>query len=146
MRKTITLVAILAIALLTSCGTATANLPQLPETAKSVCHLYQNAKPKVVALREWAKANWNATVPGTDVAVIPAEVKATLTEFDTYLPQIDAAGKLICGFADSVDVVSPGGGAGAAIREKLKDVPWDKVLSATIKAVDIAVQYQQKKG
>jgi hypothetical protein len=137
-RKTFSwaLMALLLVLSLTSCTST--NLPQLPETAKSVCHLYENAKPKVVALRAWAVANWDATVPGTDVPVIPAEVKATLTEFDRYLPEIDAAGQLICGFT----APAPSGGVG----ERLKSVPWDKVLAVTVKAVDLAVQYQAKKG
>jgi hypothetical protein len=126
---------------LVSCGTVSPGVPrELPETAKAVCSLYQNTKPKVVAFRAWAVANWDAKVPGTDVPVISAEVKTTLVEFDRRLPQIDAAGKVICGFAEATSVTTNGTG----VREKLKNVPWDKVLAVTVKAVDLAIKYQGK--
>lgn len=142
MRKTLLVIfAVLTLA----CGTGSSLVrPELTETAKAVCDLYENAKPKVVALRSWAKLNWNATVPGTNTPVIPSEVKETLTEFDKYLPEIDAAGKLICSFADASSVAAANDGSSA--REKLKNVPWDKVLAVTVKAVDLAVRYQQGKG
>lgn len=139
MRKTLT-IALLAI-FLTSCSSTSIVPPQLTETAKSVCNLYENAKPKVIALREWAKLNWDAKVPGTDTPVIPSNVKATLKEFDSYLPEIDAAGKLICSFTGNTPTPEQ-----SALRQKIKNVDWDKVLSATVKVVDLAVQYQAKKN
>lgn len=135
--KKLTLGILLVLALLTTSCTST-NFPQLPDTAKSVCNLYQNAKPKVVALREWVTTNWDATVPGTDTPVIPADVKALLKEFDSYLPELDAAGKLVCSITDPN--VKP-----AALKQK-RQVNWDRVFAVTVQVVDLATRFQQSKS
>lgn len=134
--KKLTLILILvAIVAMTGCPATTSGaLAKLPETAKAACAVYSSAKPEVIAARAWAKDHWNDKIPGTDTDLIPATVKGTLLRLDSYLPQLDSAGLVICSIAESTDALQLADG---------KKVDWDQVLATTLKAVSFAIDLKK---
>lgn len=82
--KQLSILAVLAIALLSSCAT-------MRNEAKEVCDLYNEMRDDVVAAREIIKAGFD---------LYPPKTQAALRRIDAKLPQLDAIGKAACGIAD----------------------------------------------
>lgn len=103
-------------------GCASSAIPvQLKDTIREACDLYQRAKPEILEWRQTAKDNWSD---------IPEDWKPILLKLDSYLPELDRAGQVICAasVAAANDVVFRSG----------SKVNWDDVLATVIKAASIA--------
>jgi hypothetical protein len=83
--KNISLLAILAIVLLSSCATARPH-------AQQVCDTYNELRPDVVAAREVIASGFEA---------YPPKVQGALRRIDARLPQLDQIGRAACGLAES---------------------------------------------
>lgn len=113
------LLALLALGL-----SACASLPtKLPETMTQACSLYQQVRPDVIKLRAYAVTNWDA---------IPPDAQETLKRLDSYLPELDRAGEMVCAIS--------GGGTVQASRS----IQWDDVLATVVKAASLAADMKRQ--
>ena len=127
---------VFAAGFLGGCATAGKSIPQqIPDALNQACALYTKAKPEVLAARSYAVAHWNDKIPGTDKDVIPAEVKKTLQEFDSYLPDLDKAGVALCAASGAVNVFASAG---------QQAVDWNQVLTVVLKAASVAIDLKAK--
>jgi hypothetical protein len=119
-------VCLIAGVILGGCATGKALPEQIPQTMKAACDLYVKAKPDVLKLREYAKANWPS---------IPPDVQQLLAKLDGYLPELDRAGTLLCAASSSLEVLQLGA------KQKIN---WDDVLSTVVRGAALAIELKQK--
>jgi hypothetical protein len=101
-----------------------ASIPsQIPGTMTQACSLYQQVRPDVVKLRAYAVSNW---------AAIPPDAQETLKKLDSYLPELDRAGEMVC-------AISSGG-----LVESSHSIQWDDVLSTVVKAAALAADMKRQ--
>jgi hypothetical protein len=112
--------------ILGGCASGTALPQQIPQTMKAACDLYVKARPDVMKLREYAKANWPS---------IPPDVQQLLAKLDGYLPEIDRAGTLLCAASSTVDSLHIG---------EQRKINWDDVLSTVVRGAALAIELKQK--
>jgi hypothetical protein len=105
--------AALCLVILSAC----ASVPQqIPETMKRTCDLYQQVRPDVIKARAYAAEHWDQ---------IPEDAKPTLLKLDSYLPELDRAGAIVCA---------------ASIVAQPSSIKWDDVLSTVVKAAALAAE------
>jgi hypothetical protein len=146
-RALVLVLALVCLFTLTSCvgnppphSGATLDAPEriLLPAAKSACAIYTKARPQVAAFKAWATVNWNATVPGTNTPIIAAEMKATLLEFDAYVPALKIVGNASC----SASLVEYESALSPLPSERHFD--WDRVLNITAKVAGVALDLHQQ--
>jgi hypothetical protein len=129
---------LVVVSFLVGCASGGGSLPkQIPDALNAACNLYSKAKPEIIKARAYAVAHWNDKVPGTDQDLIPAEVKKTLQDLDTYLPELDKAGLALCSAAEGVNAFEALGADG-------KKVDWNQVLTVVLKGASIAIDLKTK--